>query len=76
MIINLFGLFGTSVLIGLYIYSVILPPPLSPIDSAEEIEIEGIGSKIIEAVLIIGIILIIKWDRQQMKEELVSIDRM
>jgi hypothetical protein len=76
MILNLFGLFGTSVLIGLYIYSVILPPPLSPIDSAEEIEIEGIGSKIIEAVLIIGIILIIKWDRQQMKEELVSIDRM
>jgi hypothetical protein len=73
MIINLFGLFGTSILIGLYVYSVIFPPPLSPTDSAEEIEIEGIGSKIIESVLVTGIILVIRWDRQQMKRELVHI---
>jgi hypothetical protein len=73
MIINLFGLFGTSILIGLYVYSVIFPPPLSPTDSAEEIEIEGIGSKIIESVLVTGIILVIRWDRQQMKRKLVHI---
>ncbi len=29
--VNLFGLIGTGVLLGLYAYAVILPPPLPPI---------------------------------------------
>ncbi|MDW0315737.1 MAG: hypothetical protein QN716_10215, partial [Nitrososphaeraceae archaeon] len=38
MAVNLFGFMGTAVLIGLYVYVVIYPPPLSPINQPEEIE--------------------------------------
>jgi len=73
MTINLFGLFGTCVLIGLYLYSIILPPPLSPTGTAEEIDIEGISAKLLEIFLVIGIILIIKWDREEIKNKLMHI---
>ncbi|MGH9983504.1 MAG: hypothetical protein ACRD8W_06055 [Nitrososphaeraceae archaeon] len=76
MIINLFGLFGTSVLIGLYVYSVVFPPPLSPTDTAEEVEIEGIVSKLLELFLVIGITFIIKWDRKKAKMDLVRLSSM
>ena len=67
MAVNLFGLMGTAVLIGLYVYVVIYPPPLSPINQPEEIEIAGILSKSVEVALLIGIAFIIKWDRQAFK---------
>jgi hypothetical protein len=73
MTIDLFGLFGTCVLIGLYLYSVILPPPLSPINRAEQVDIEGISAKLLELFLVIGIIVIIKWDREEIKNKLVHI---
>ena len=72
MIVNMFGLCGTSVLIGLYVYSVIFPPPLSPINSAEEVDIGGLTAKLLEILLVIGIIFIIKWDREEIKNNLVQ----
>jgi len=71
--IDLFGLFGTCVLIGLYLYSVIFPPPLSPVSRAEQVDIEGISAKLLELFLVIGIILIIKWDREEIKNKLVHL---
>jgi len=68
MAVNLFGFIGTAVLIGLYVYVVIYPPPLSPINQPEEIEIAGILSKSVEVALLIGIAFIIKWDRQAFKD--------
>jgi hypothetical protein len=73
MTINLFGLFGTCVLIGLYTYSIILPPPLSPTNTAEQVDIEGISAKLLEIFLVIGIIMIIKWDREEIKNKLIQI---
>jgi hypothetical protein len=67
MAVNLFGFMGTAVLIGLYVYVVIYPPPLSPINQPEEIESSGILSKSVEVALLIGIAFIIKWDRQAFK---------
>jgi hypothetical protein len=72
MIVNMFGLCGTSVLIGLYVYSVIFPPPLSPTNSAEEVDIGGLIAKLLEILLVIGIIFIIKWDREEIKNNLVQ----
>lgn len=67
MLVNFFGFIGTAVLIGLYVYVVIYPPPLSPTNQPEEIEIAGILSKSVEVALLIGIVFIIKWDRQAFK---------
>jgi len=67
MAVNLFGFMGTAVLIGLYVYVVIYPPPLSPTNQPEEIEIAGILSKSVEVALLIGIAFIIRWDRQAFK---------
>jgi hypothetical protein len=72
MIVNMFGLCGTSILIGLYVYSVIFPPPLSPTNSAEEVDIGGLTAKLLEILLVIGIIFIIKWDREEIKNNLVQ----
>lgn len=62
--VNLFGFIGTALLVGLYTYSVILPPPLSPTDKPEEIEIAGILAKSLEVALLVGIAFIIKWDKE------------
>jgi hypothetical protein len=67
MVVNLFGFVGTAVLVGLYIYVVIYPPPLSPTNEPEEIEIAGILAKSVEVALLIGIAFIIRWDRQAFK---------
>jgi hypothetical protein len=72
MIVNMFGLIGTSVLIGLYVYSVIFPPPLSPTNSAEQVDIGGISAKLLEILLVIGIIFIIRWDREEIKDNLIQ----
>ena len=70
LILNLFGLIGTGVLLGLYIYSVIFPPPLSPNKSPEDIDLGGILDKILEASLVIGIVYLMKWEKKQLKANL------
>src|SRR5215203_3875585 len=62
--VNLFGFMGTAILVGLYIYVIIFPPPLSPTNQPEEIEIAGILSKSIEVALLIGIVFIMRFDNQ------------
>jgi hypothetical protein len=73
MAVNLFGFMGTAVLVGLYIYVVFFPPPLSPINQPEEIETTGILSKSVEIALLIGILFIIRWDRQAYQKILLGI---
>jgi hypothetical protein len=65
MAVNLFGFIGTAVLVGLYIYVLFFPPPLSPTNQPEEIDIAGILAKSLEVTLLIGIAFIIRWDRQE-----------
>lgn len=63
--IHLIGLAGTAVLLGLYAYSVIFPPPLSPDNAPEELGFSGILSKSLEVFLVIGILYIMKQDRNE-----------
>jgi len=71
--LNLFGLIGTSVLIGLYAYSVIVAPPLSPDHKAEIIDIAGIMAKSLEILLVIGIIYLLVWEKRKISKILVSV---
>jgi hypothetical protein len=64
--VNLFGLVGTGILIGLYAYSVILPPPLSPNDRPESIDIAGILAKSIEVFTVIGIVYLMRLEKRQL----------
>jgi hypothetical protein len=73
IIINLFGMVGTAVLIGLYTYSVIFPPPLSPTNEPEQIDLAGILDKSFEIILFAGIIYLIKWEKQRTQNQLVDI---
>ncbi len=66
MAVNLFGLIGTGILLGLYAYSVILPPPLSPNDEPEDIGIAGILAKGIEVFTVIGIVYLMKLEKHQL----------
>ncbi len=68
--ISLFGLVGTSVLIGLYLYSIILPPPLSPNNQPESIDVGGILAKGIEVFTVIGIVYLIRLEKQQLTAQL------
>src|SRR5439155_24606280 len=63
-VLNLFGLIGSSVLLGLYIYSVVLPRPLSPINRPEAVDVAGILDKSLEVVLIIGIVYLIWMEKK------------
>jgi hypothetical protein len=71
--LNLFGLIGTSILIGLYAYSVIVAPPLSPDNKAEIIDIAGIMAKSLEILLVIGIIYLLIWEKRRISKILVSV---
>jgi len=71
--LNYFGLFGTSVLIGLYAYSVIVAPPLSPDNKSENIDFAGIMAKSVEILLVIGIIYLLMWEKRRVKNILVSV---
>jgi hypothetical protein len=73
VLINLFGLVGTGVLLGLYTYSVIFPPPLSPTNEPEEIDLAGILDKSLEIFLFAGIIYLMKWEKQRSQNQLVDI---
>jgi hypothetical protein len=70
--LNLFGLIGTSVLIGLYAYSVIVAPPLSPDNKAENIDIGGIMAKSVEILLVVGIVYLMRWEKKRVDKILVS----
>ena len=75
MAVNWFGFFGTAVLVGLYIYVLLYPPPLSPTNQPEEIEIAGVLAKSLEVALLIGIAFIIKWDRQKFHKMIAKVNQ-
>jgi hypothetical protein len=70
-VLNMFGLIGTSVLLGLYLYSVILPPPLSPNNIAEQVEAAGVLAKSTEAILVGGMIYLMIWERRRFRSEVI-----
>ncbi len=70
-VLNMFGLIGSSVLLGLYLYSVIFPPPLSPNNVAEQVEIAGVLAKSTEAILVGGIVYLMIWERRKLSLELI-----
>ena len=72
-VLNLFGLIGSSVLLGLYIYSVVLPRPLSPINRPEAVDVAGILDKSLEVVLIIGIVYLIWMEKKRITKLLVEV---
>jgi nitrate reductase gamma subunit len=73
MAINLFGLVGSGILLVLYAYSVILPPPLSPNNQPESIGVAGILAKAIEVFTVIGIVYLMRMEKHyliaQLKEQ-------
>lgn len=73
VILNLFGLIGSSVLLGLYIYSVALPPPLSPINRPEAVDVAGILDKSLEVVLIIGIVYLMRLEKERITKLLLEV---
>ena len=72
VVLNLFGFIGTCVLIGLYAYSVVVAPPLSPDNKAESIDIAGIMAKSVEIFLVIGIIYLLAWEKKRINKILIS----
>jgi hypothetical protein len=68
--VNLFGLIGTGILLALYAYSVILPPPLSPNDEPEDIDIAGILAKSIEVFTVIGIVYLMRIEKHQLTSQI------
>ena len=70
--LNLFGFIGTSVLIGLYAYSVIVAPPLSPDNKAENVDIAGILAKSVEIFLVIGIVYLMRWEKRKISDILIN----
>jgi hypothetical protein len=68
--VNLFGLIGTGILLGLYAYSVILPPPLSPNDEPEDVDFAGILAKSIEVFTVIGIVYLMRIEKDQLTAQL------
>lgn len=68
--VNLFGLIGTAVLLGLYAYSVTFPPPLSPNDRPEVVNFAGILAKAVEVFVIIGIAYLMRLEKRQLTRQL------
>jgi hypothetical protein len=68
--VNLFGLLGTGVLLGLYAYAVIFPPPLSPNNQPEDIDTGGILAKAIELFTVIGIVYLMRLEKRQLTSQL------
>ena len=52
-------------LIVLYIYSVVLPPPLSPNNRPENVDFGGILDKSFEFLLVIGIVYLMVWEKKK-----------
>lgn len=70
MIVNLFGLIGSVILLGLYTYTIIFPAPLSPTNAPDKIELAAILAKSVEAFLVIGIIFLIWQEKREIKNRL------
>jgi hypothetical protein len=70
--LNLFGMAGTAILVGLYAYSVILPPPLSPNDQPEAVSIAGILAKSVEVFLVGGILYLMRYEKKKLQEQISS----
>jgi hypothetical protein len=73
VILNLFGLIGSSVLLGLYIYSVTLPPPLSPVNRPEAVDVAGLLDKSLEVVLVIGIVYLMLFEKKRINKLLLEV---
>jgi len=73
IILNLFGLIGSLILIGLYFYTTVFPPPISPNAKAEEIELAGILAKSSEILLVIGIVYIIRSEKKKFDSHVIHI---
>lgn len=65
--VNLFGLVGTAVLLGLYAYSVTLPPPLSPTGLPESVDVAGILAKSVEVFTVIGIVYLMRLEKRRLQ---------
>ena len=65
--VNIFGLVGTGILLGLYAYAVIFPPPLSPNNQPEDVDLAGIIAKSIELFTVIGIFYLMKLERRRLQ---------
>jgi hypothetical protein len=65
--VNLFGLIGTAVLLGLYAYSVTLPPPLSPTGRPEDVDVAGVLAKSVEVFTLIGIVYLMKLEKRRLE---------
>lgn len=65
--LNLFGLAGTAVLLGLYTYSVIFPPPLSPVNQPEAVSIAGVLAKSVEVFLVGGILYLMRLEKKKLQ---------
>jgi hypothetical protein len=63
--VNLFGLVGTAVLLGLYVYSVTLPPPLSPTGLPEDVDVAGVLAKSVEVFTVIGIVYLMRLEKRR-----------
>jgi hypothetical protein len=72
--VNIFGLVGSCVLLGLYTYSVIFPPPLSPTNVPDKVELAGVLAKSLEAFLVIGIVYLIRWEKSKIKSQIIRIN--
>jgi hypothetical protein len=72
VIVNLFGLIGSSVLLALYTYSVIFIPPLSPNNGPEDVDVGGILDKSLEVALVIGIIYLMKAEKRKLQSQFVN----
>jgi len=70
MAINVFGLIGTGILLALYAYSVILPPPLSPNGQPESVGVSGILAKAIEVFTVIGIVYLMRLEKYRLVTQL------
>ena len=72
VIVNLFGLIGSAILLGLYTYSVTLPPPLSPNNVPEDVDVGGILDKALELALVIGIVYLLKTEKAKLRSQFVN----
>jgi hypothetical protein len=69
--VNLFGLVGTAVLLGLYTYTLVFPPPMSPNNEPEQADFAGILAKSIELILVIGIVYLLHWEKKRMESQVI-----
>lgn len=70
VVLNLFGLAGTAILVGLYMYSVIFPPPLSPVDAPESVSLAGVMAKGVEVFLVGGILYLMRLEKKRLSGHL------